>query len=301
MSPLIISLFAFATVAGLAWAIAGWAGVGAGVSRQRFLRYAGDPVAVVDMSTTGGPAVRLPKPWEAFLEKAGIDWSASKAAQMAALHMVAGLAIAFPLNLAPLGAVGGLVAMWIRLRMAQQRRSVKMAAQLPDALMLMATALRSGLGFQQALQLVADEGPSPLAPELGRFSRDLALGLSMEEALVRLQTRLGSTDGEMLAAALLVQRQTGGNLVEILSNLHDTIRDRQQVQGQVRTLTAQGRLSGMVLTAIPIFLALAFWVLNRDYLLVLVHDPRGRMLSGIAIGLMLIGVYFIRRIVRITL
>lgn len=301
MSPLLISLFAFASAAAFGWAIAAWAGGGGGVSRQRFLRYAGDPVAVVDVSSNGGPPIRLPKPWEAFLERAGIDWSATRAAQMAGLHLVAGLAIAWPLGLAPLGAIGGLVVMWVRLRMAQQRRSQRMAAQLPDALMLMATALRSGLGFQQALQLVADEGAAPLAPELGRLSRDLAIGLSMDEALVRLQTRLGSTDGEMLAAALLVQRQTGGNLVEILTNLHDTIRDRQQVQGQVRTLTAQGRLSGMVLTAIPIFLALAFWVLNRDYLLVLVHDPRGRTLSAIAISLMLIGVYFIRRIVRITL
>jgi tight adherence protein B len=301
MSALLISLGAFATAAALGWAVASWAGVGGSVARQRFLRYAGDPVAVVDVQPLGGPAVRLPKPWEAFLERAGIEWSAARAAQMAGMYAAIGLVVALPLGLAPVGPVAGLAALWIKLRLAQARRTRKMAEQLPDALMLMATALRSGLGFQQALQLVADEGPLPLAPELGRLSRDMKIGLSIEEALVRLQTRLGSTDGEMLAAALLVQRQTGGNLVELLTNLHDTIRDRQAVQGQVRTLTAQGRLSGMVLTAIPVFLALAFWVLNREYLLVLVQDPRGRILSGVAVGLMLVGVYFIRRIVRITL
>jgi tight adherence protein B len=187
------------------------------------------------------------------------------------------------------------------LKSGQAKRTRQMAGQLPDALMLMASGLKGGLGFQQALQLVAAEGPTPLGPELGRLAQDLALGLPLDEALIRLEARLGSTDGEMLASALLVQRQTGGNLSEILLNLHDTIRDRQMIQGQVNTLTAQGKLSGIVLTAIPVCIGIAFYVLNRDYLMVLVTDPRGRLMSLGASVLFVAGVFVIRRIVSITL
>ena len=301
MNALLISLFAFATASAVGWLFAVQLGVGQGQLRARFQRYASEPALVVDTGLTAGPPVRLPGRLEAQLEQAGYDWSPARLAGMIGLHVLAGVVAGATIGLAPYGGLAGALVLWMRLRAAQQRRTRKLAEQLPDALMLMATALRSGLGFQQALQMVADEGPAPLAGELGRLGRDLALGLSIEEALMRLQTRLGSADAEMLAAALLVQRQTGGNLVELLTNLHDTVRDRQAVQGQVRTLTAQGRLSGMVLTAIPIFLALAFWVLNREYIMTLIVDPRGRIMSGVALGLMAIGVYFIRRIVRITL
>jgi tight adherence protein B len=189
----------------------------------------------------------------------------------------------------------------VRLRARQARRIQKMSEQLPDALMLMVSALKSGLGTQQSLAWVANEGAEPLSTEFGRLSSDIQLGLSMEEALVRLQTRLGSTDGEMLAAALLVQRQTGGNLSEVLLNLHQTVRDRQAVQGQVRTLTSQGKLTGLILILLPFGVALALYLMNRAYLMPLVNDPRGQSALGACAVMMTLAALWIRRISHITL
>ncbi|HEY9722303.1 MAG TPA: type II secretion system F family protein [Oscillatoriaceae cyanobacterium] len=293
MTPLIL-VSGSVTVALAVWAIATIQR--RGPSRSRWMRYAVEPnIASVGL----GPTARLPKGWEAFIARTGLEWSPKHFAIAATVAAMLGLVLGLFVGLPLLGAPAGVVALYFWLRFLQRRRVRTMAEQLPNALMLMANAIKSGLGFQQALQIVGDEGAAPLAPEFARLGQDLALGLKMEDALMRLQTRLGSIDGEILASALLVQRQTGGNLSEILQNLHTTIRDRQTVMGQVRTLTAQGRLSGLVLTLIPVFIALALYMLNRSYLMVLVHDPRGQMLSGIALVLMLIGVFWIRKIVTI--
>ncbi len=260
----------------------------------------------------GGPAVvlqdaapqhnfKLPRAWQAFLARAGKEWTASQFLFVAFAHAVVGAALAAPKGFALPGAAAGVVFLFLRLRFEQGRRQLKMNSQLPLALMLVATSLRSGLGFQQALQMVGKEGPQPLASEFARFADEVAMGLAFEEALARMQLRLNSIEGEMLAAALLVQRQTGGNLSEILINLHDTIRDRQAVLGQIRTLTAMGRLSGWILTAIPVALAGAFYFINRDYVMVLATDPRGQYMAGAATALMIAGALMIRRIVQITL
>lgn len=293
----VVVVGAFTTAAATAWGLSNASEPNVG---SRALRYATRALAEESVDDVM-PLPKAAPSWLAFLEQAGIKWTPGQAAFVMALHAGIGLVLGASINLPWLGVFAGLMVLYVRLRMGRARRIRLMAEQLPDALMLLGTALRSGFGFQQGLQLVAREGAAPLAPELGRLSTDMALGLNLDEALVRLQDRLGSTDGEMLASALLVQRQTGGNLSEILLNLHDTIRDRQQVHGQVRTLTAQGRLSGIVLGLIPVFIAAAFYMLNRDYLMTLVTDPRGRMMSAVALVLMAGGVVAIRRIVNITL
>lgn len=260
----------------------------------------GGPAVVLDQGAVK-PEFRLPKAWQSFLARAGKEWTAGQLAFVVFAHAVVGAAALAAKGLAVPGAIAGVAFLFVHLRIQQSRRQLTMTSQLPLALMLVATSLRSGLGFQQALQLVGKEGPQPLAGEFARFADELAIGLSMEEALARMQLRLNSIEGEMLAAALLVQRQTGGNLSEILINLHDTIRDRQAVMGQIRTLTAMGRMSGWILTAIPVVLAGAFYVLNRDYVMLLVTDPRGQVMAGVAVVLMAFGGLMIRRIVQITL
>ncbi|MDB5098769.1 MAG: Type secretion system domain protein [Cyanobacteria bacterium RYN_339] len=287
----------FLTAACIAWGLSAASEADLG---KRLLRYASRSMEEERVEGVATIARAMPA-WLAFLEQAGVSWTPGQALAVLAVHGLVGLAIGLALNVPWLGFSGGLLLLYLRLRMGRARRTQRMAEQLPDAIMLLATALRSGFGFQQGLQLVAREGAAPLAPELGRLSTDMALGADLETALLRLQARMGTTDGEMLASALLVQRQTGGNLSEILVNLHETIRDRQAVHGQVRTLTAQGRLSGIVLTLIPVGIGLAFYVLNRDYLMTLVLDPRGRIMSGVCLVLMLSGIYMIKRIVTITL
>ncbi|MNS70967.1 Bacterial type II secretion system protein F domain protein [compost metagenome] len=271
----------------------------------RMARYMAGPGVPAPRPTAAskGPApqTRLPKAWEAFLARAGMEWSARQALAVVAVYAVIGAAVGACMAMPALGAAIGVLALYVRLRARQARRIHLMAEQLPDALMLMVSALKSGLGMQQALHWVAAEGSAPLAGEFGRLSSDMSLGLSLEEALVRLQTRLGSVDGEMLAAALLVQRQTGGNLSEVLLNLHQTVRDRQAVQGQVRTLTAQGKMTGVILTALPFAVALGLYAFNRPYLMVLLTDPRGQA-AITACGLMMaVAAIWIRRVSHIAL
>jgi tight adherence protein B len=230
-----------------------------------------------------------------------VDWTAAQALVVVAVYALIGLCVGLWVSQPPAGVAMGVLVLYVQLRARQVRRTRQMAEQLPDALMLMVSALKSGLGMQQALHWVATQGAQPLADEIGRLSSDMSLGLSLDEALVRLQTRLGSTDGEMLAAALLVQRQTGGNLSEVLLNLHQTVRDRQAVSGQIRALTAQGKMTGVILTLLPFGVGGALYLINRPYLMVLVNDPRGQAALGGCMAMMVLAAVSIRRICHITL
>lgn len=296
---MLVTTFAYALFAASIGA-AVWALLTTGEAAHagRVARYAGQTAGVAGRP---GAPLRLPRRWETWLARAGVEWSAPKAIAVAGLHMATGALVTLRLGSPVAGAALGLLALYLRLRIGQGQRMRALTAQLPEAIMLLASAIRSGLGFQQALKLVADEGAQPIGGEMRRFGNDLAMGLPMDEALARLQARFGSTDAEMLASALSVQHQTGGNLTEILHNLHATIRDRQQVEGQVRTLTAQGRLSGYILTGLPVAIGLAFFAINKGYLMILFTDPRGRLLLGAALVSATIGALVIRRIVDIRL
>lgn len=293
-------LAAFLTAASAAWLVA----TRESALDARLLRYAYAGAAAgkaLPGAKPGTPAVRLPRAWEAFLQRAGIDWTWSQALVVVLIYALIGLAGGLRLGLPLPGALLGVTVLYARLRTRQVRRLRLMAEQLPDALMLMVSALKSGLGMQQAIHWVATEGAEPLSAEFGRLANDMQLGLSLEEALVRFQTRLGTTDGEMLAAALLVQRQTGGNLSEVLLNLHQTVRDRQAVAGQVSALTAQGKMTGMILTGLPFAIGAALYVLNRAYVAVLATDPRGQMALGACAVMMAFAGLWIRRVSHITL
>jgi tight adherence protein B len=266
---------AFVTVSALAYALLPQRNRVA----ERMLRYAG-PAPAATVSAKERASWRLPRALEAYMLQAGLEATPARLALMGLAYLLGGLAVGRWLHMAASGAALGLLALILKVRRGRAGRVQQLAAQLPDALMLLASGTRAGLGFQQALQLAARETPRPLGDELARLERDLALGLTAEEALDRLQTRLASTDGEMLCASLLVQRQTGGNLSELLLNLHHTIRERQALHGQVRTLTAQGRLSGVILCCLPIVLGVLLWAINRSYLLTLFTDPRGQVMAG---------------------
>lgn len=171
--------------------------------------------------------------------------------------------------------------------------------QLPDAIMLIVNALRSGNGFLQALQLVGRQMPEPISVEFEKAVLDINWGIPMETALLSLQERIGTVDIELVISAVLIQRESGGNLAEILSNIHDAIRDRTRIQGEVQSLTAQGRLSGWILGGLPVALALLFWAISPSYIRTLFTDPRGHMMVAGAIGMEILGLLTIRRIVNI--
>ncbi|HHY06821.1 MAG TPA: secretion system protein [Clostridia bacterium] len=181
----------------------------------------------------------------------------------------------------------------------QQKKLKKFNEQLVDALVIISNSLRAGHSFMQAIELVGKEMPAPLGKEFGRTFREIKLGTTTEEALHNLGQRVASEDLDLIITAVLIQRQTGGNLAEIMDTISDTIRDRIRMQGEIKTLTAQGKLSGIVIGLIPLFLVGIMLLLNPSYLLPLFRSSLGLMILSAGIMGEVIGVICIKKIVTI--
>ena len=190
---------------------------------------------------------------------------------------------------------------WLYVKRKITRRVKSFNNQLGDALALMANALRSGLSFLQTVEVISREMPPPIADEFTRLLNEMLLGVTTEQGLSNLTTRVPSRDLDLVVTSVLIQRQSGGNLAEIFDKIGKTIRDRQQMQGEIRTLTAQGRLSGWIVGLMPVTLLAILSVLKPDYLEVLLTDPLGQPLLGAALILQLVGAWVIRSIVSIDL
>jgi len=196
----------------------------------------------------------------------------------------------------------GLVAACLPLLYARQKkfkRIRKFEEQFPDALDMLNRALRAGLALNGAIQIVADESPDPVAKEFRVLFEENRLGLDMKEALKKLAGRVDSTELHLSVTAVILQRETGGNLAEILERTAVIIRDRFRILGDIRTLTAQARLSGFILTVLPIVMAAVIYVVAPEYLKGLVVDQVGRILIAAAVALQVIGFLVIRRIIDI--
>ncbi|MGW8256995.1 MAG: type II secretion system F family protein [Thermoguttaceae bacterium] len=193
--------------------------------------------------------------------------------------------------------MGALPTMWLLFR--RKRRLKQFAAQLPEALEMIARALRSGQSLGFGLNLVSTEMSSPIAEEFGRVFEEQNLGIPLEQTLKSLTERIPNLDLKFFVTAVILQRQTGGDLAEILDKIGNLIRERFRIWGQVQALTGEGRLSGVVLLVLPLLLFLAVYQLNPDYLMLLFTDPMGtKMLAG-AIVMQLLGALVIRKIVNI--
>jgi tight adherence protein B len=187
--------------------------------------------------------------------------------------------------------------MWLKLK--RRSRFKKFAAQLPDALELIARALRSGHSIGAGFNLVAQEMNDPIASEFTKVFEEQNLGIPIDEALKNMVERIPNLDLKFFATAIILQRTTGGDLAEILDKIGELIRERFKIWGQVQALTGEGRLSGVVLLGLPPVLFAAVYKLNPDYLMVLFTDPMGiKMLAG-AVVMQLLGALVIRKIVNI--
>lgn len=185
------------------------------------------------------------------------------------------------------------------LRWSRRKRLERCASQLAPALGTMASAMRSGFSFIQAMQLIGREVPDPIGPEFERTVREINLGISMEEAFTNLLRRLPNEDLEIVASALLIQRSTGGNLVELLETMEETVRVRIRIKDELHSLTAQGRLSGWVITFIPVVL---FFVLNwmdPEFTRPMLEHPLGWALMGFCVMSTLIGLFVMRKLIDI--
>lgn len=219
----------------------------------------------------------------------------------ATLIGIIGLLIELPVPVVLLAAAGAGLLPLAHVSSLRRQRLLKIEEQFPDALDLMSRALRAGHAFPSALQMVGNEGPEPIASEFRTTFDEINFGVSVQDALANLATRVPSTDVRYFVIAVLIQRETGGNLTELLGNIAGLIRDRLRIRGTVRVLSAEGRLSAWILTLLPIALALVLQLVNPKFLAVLWTDRMGWNLLVAALVLMVIGIFWMWRIIKIRI
>lgn len=198
-------------------------------------------------------------------------------------------------------AAGGVLAIipYIYVRMRLRKRIKLLTEQFPDALDLLTNTLRAGQAFTTGLMTVADEMPDPIAGEFRATFEEQNYGAGMSEAMTHMAERVGTMDMDFFVTAVNIQRETGGNLAEILDNLGRTIRMRFKILGHIRTLTAQGRLSGFIIGLMPLGLGLLLSILNPEYMGLMFESPIGKLLLIVSGGMQLLGFLWINKIVKI--
>jgi len=201
--------------------------------------------------------------------------------------------------IAPLGMILGYMLPETWLTSKRRRRVDKFNDELADMITTIIGSLKAGYSFSQALKTVAEESESPVKEEIQTMINELNYGMTMEEALNNLKDRMPSTDLELMIHSVLIQRQIGGNLSIILEVIVSTIRERKKLERQVRTLTAQGRLSGRIIAALPVVLGVAFFLINRNYMMQFFNNIYGQVALGIGICLTVLGFIVINRITKI--
>ena len=179
------------------------------------------------------------------------------------------------------------------------RRMKKYQAQLPEALDLMARSLRAGHAFSTGMKLAADEFEDPLGPEFTITIDEINFGLGVPQALKNLVNRVECRDLNFFVVAVILQRETGGNLAEVMENIAYLIRERFKFYGKVKALAAEGKLSMIILIALPFFIVGILLVLNPKYIMILFTDPVGRIMCAVSVIMMIIGGFIMRRIIDI--
>jgi tight adherence protein B len=171
--------------------------------------------------------------------------------------------------------------------------------QFPDALEMMARSLRAGLGINTAMQMVAQEMPEPISIAFKSMVDEQNLGLSLQEAMKTLVKRVPILDVQFFVSAVTIQRETGGNLAEILDKIGYVIRERFKILGQIRVYTAQGRMTGYILTFLPFIVGILLYLIDPSYLIVLFQEKLGLYMLGAAAALQIAGFWIIRKIIKI--
>ena len=183
----------------------------------------------------------------------------------------------------------------------RKQRLNKFLELLPDALDLVSRALSAGHAFSESLHMVATEMPEPIAGEFQKTYEEQNLGLSLKLALENLTQRIPLLDLKMCVTAIMIQRETGGNLAEILEKVAYTIRERFRIMGDLKTLTTSSRMSAWLLCGLPIAVSLVITIMNPEYMSVLWKDPRGHLLIAIALFMQLTGMLIVRKILNIKI
>jgi tight adherence protein B len=221
------------------------------------------------------------------------------AASLAVAGVVLGIALSLPLFLVPLGAILLGISPFFWLVRRKKKRIRKFLDSMPEAVELISRALRAGHGLASGMHLVAEEMKGPISVEFGRVFEEQNLGIPLELALRGMAERIPVMDVRFFVIAVVIQRATGGDLAEVLDKIGRLIRQRFELQGHVRALTAEGRLSGVVLLALPPGLLGFLSFSNYNYISVLFTTPVGNKMLLITAGLQLVGAWMIKKIVAI--
>ncbi len=240
---------------------------------------------------------------QGMLDQACVPWTATKLLVNQACLAIAVFFGVIIFNGHPMvGAVGSIAVMLLPLawlNWLRTRRLKRLTTQLPDVFEIMGQALRAGHSLASAFEVVHDQLPDPCGSEFGRVFHEQNLGIKMEDALLSMADRVDSLDVRFFVTAVLIQRQTGGDLAEILDKIGSVIRERIELYGMVQALTAEGRLSGWVLFLLPTVVFGAVVVLNPNYADEMIGNSAGKIMLMIAFGMQLMGMAMIRWIVNI--
>ena len=217
----------------------------------------------------------------------------------AVLGAAAGAITQAPVPLWPVFAMmtGVLPLVWLSMR--RKKRFKRFGAQLPDALSLLARALRSGNSLNSGLNMVVEEMPEPIGTEFQIAYEEQNLGIPIEQALKNMMTRVPNMDLKFFVTAVAIQRQTGGDLAEIIDKICEVIRERFKILGMVQALTGEGRLSGAVLMALPIAIFVAVYYLNQEYVMLLFTNDLGKKMVAFGIFMQVLGAVCIKKIIDI--
>ena len=250
-------------------------------------------------------AQRVPQIWDMqhLLLQSGLDWSleqlAARMVAFATVFGVLGVVVSDSPGVILVAILLGLLSPYLYVRRKKKTRLFKLEAQLPDAIDSLARAVRAGHPLTESLRMVSEESPQPLARELQVTVEEQRFGLPFQDALMSLGDRVAIMDVRILITAIMVQKEVGGNLTEILEQIAETMRARFNLRRQVRIYTAQGRMSGYTLAVLPVLVGLIINLINPGYLSTLFVDPIGQAMLVGGIFLQCIGLLWIRKIVNI--
>ena len=234
-----------------------------------------------------------------LVEQSGVSTTVERVCLASGLSFLFAFAVVFAVSDAMLGIIAGAVTGCLPiayLMFQRKRRQEKLRVQLPDAFELMSRVLRSGQTVAQGMQAVSDEFPRPISLEFLYCAEQMNLGLSPEMALREMQQRTGLLEIKIFTLAVVVQRQTGGNLSELLDKIAQVVRERFRIHGMIQSLTAQGRFQAAILLSLPPAMFVLLMIMQPEYELILLGYP---WLIALSVGMMFTGFLWIRRIIRV--
>jgi len=238
-----------------------------------------------------------------FIEQSGLSWSATRlivtSVAIPVVVFFLGMFAPAPIWFMTPGALSTAALPYLYVSRQRRKRLARLEKQLPDAADTISRALRAGHSFPSAIGMVASEFPEPMSGEFRITFDEINYGVPLNDALMNLAKRVPIRDLRYFVIAVLIQRETGGNLAEVLDSIALLIRERFKLFDKVRVLSAEGKMSAWVLGLLPFITGGAMFAINRDFLEVLWTDPAGAKVIGVMLGLMTSGVYSMRRIIRI--